>query len=160
MKRLNTKMAVVIAIVVLAVDQITKIAIQQAFDLHESLEIIPNFFSFTYAQNTGAAWSIFSGGNMWVFLIIGVVFLGAMLYFYKETKAEEWLTRLGIVLMMSGTLGNMIDRFFLHYVRDFLDFIILGYDFPIFNVADMGLCIGVGLVFLAVIIEEHGVKKI
>ena len=132
---------------VLILDQITKIMIQTSMNVKESIEIIKGFFSITYVQNTGAAWSIMEG-KMWFFYIITVVALVVMYLAFKDTKEKQWWLRLAIILLVAGTLGNFIDRLSLQYVRDFLDFIIFGYDFPVFNVADIALCIGVGMVAL------------
>lgn len=132
---------------VLVLDQITKIMIQTSMNVKESIEIIQGFFSITYVQNTGAAWSIMEG-KMWFFYIVTVVALVVMFYAFKDTKEKQWWLRMAIILLVAGTLGNFIDRLSLQYVRDFLDFIIFGYDFPVFNVADIALCIGVGMVAL------------
>lgn len=75
-------------------------------------------------------------------------------YFNKTTKAQR-LTRYGIVLTFAGLVGNLTDRLYLGYVRDFIDFIIFGYDFPIFNIADMGVVIGVLLIILDLGIGEY-----
>lgn len=141
-------------LVLLLLDQITKIFINATMAVGESIEMIPGFFKITNVHNTGAAWSMFEG-KMIFFYIISVVFLVAMVYFYHSEEADK-LTKIGIVLMIAGTLGNFVDRLFLQYVRDFIDFVIIGYDFPVFNVADMSLCIGVGVVLLSVYLESIG----
>ena len=82
-----------------------------------------------------------------------------MLYFYRTTDHRDRLTRIGVVLM-AGTLGNFIVRLIFQYVRDFLDFIIFGYDFPVFNVADISLCVGVGLIVLSMVLETYGGRRI
>ena len=142
----------------LGIDQASKFYIDSTFKLNEHLSIIPNFFQITYTRNEGAAWSILEG-KMLFFYIVSIVAIILLGYFYKHTKKHEYMSRLGIVFMLSGTIGNFIDRLQFQYVRDFLDFQIFGYDFPIFNVADMALCIGVFFVILDVVMEYYGVKK-
>ncbi|MEF2781952.1 MAG: signal peptidase II [Clostridium sp.] len=146
---------VVLLVAVLLLDQLTKWGIQSTIDLNESIEIIPGFFSLTYVHNTGAAWSMLEG-KMIFFYIITIIFLIGMVYFYRTLDKRDWLSRIGVVLMIAGALGNFVDRLFLQYVRDFLDFIILGYDFPVFNVADISLCVGVGCIVLSMLLEYYG----
>lgn len=94
-------------------------------------------------------------------MIVTVIALIVMGYFYYCAEKKDALTKYGLVLMMAGTLGNFIDRLCFQHVRDFLDFVILGYDFPVFNVADIALCVGVFLILVSVFLEERfgGVKK-
>lgn len=141
----------------LLVDQFTKYLVSSNMNVNESISIIDSFFYITYARNTGAAWSMLEG-KMIFFYIITIVALLFMVFFYRTLDKEDIFSKIGIVLMISGTLGNFIDRIFLKYVRDFLDFIIFGYDFPIFNVADMCLCIGIGCLLLSMYMEDVGVK--
>ncbi|MEF9967166.1 MAG: signal peptidase II [Longicatena sp.] len=140
---------------VLMLDQLTKFFIDSTMKLGDSIDVISGFFRITYVQNTGAAWSMFEG-KMIFFYIISVVFLIGMFYFYRCTQKDDTLTLVATVLMIAGTLGNFIDRLVFQHVRDFLDFVIFGYDFPVFNVADMALCIGIALICLSVLIENYG----
>ena len=80
-------------------------------------------------------------------------------YYSYCVKSKSALSRWGLTLVFAGLLGNLFDRVTLFYVRDFLDFIILGYDFPVFNVADMGVVIGMGCLLLEIIIEEFKLWK-
>ena len=147
---------IVAFILILIIDQLTKLAISSNMQLFDSIDIISGFFSITYVQNTGAAWSIMEGGSMAVFYVITFVALVIMISYYRSSECDA-LGKWGIVMMMGGTIGNFIDRLRLQYVVDFLSFDIFGYDFPIFNVADIFLCLGVGILILSFILE--GVKK-
>lgn len=145
----------ILVIFILILDQITKLFITSNMNLYDSICMIKGFFSITYVQNTGAAWSILEGSMMFFYFITIVAVVG-MLMFYKSNECDE-ISAWGIAMMLGGTLGNFLDRIRLQYVVDFLDFNIFGYDFPIFNVADIFLCLGVGVVLLSFILE--GEKK-
>lgn len=145
----------ILFIFILLFDQITKLIISSNMNLHDSIEVIENFFSITYVQNTGAAWSILEG-SMIFFYFITIIAVVCMLAFYKSSDCDE-ISAWGVALMLGGTIGNFLDRLRLQYVVDFLDFIIFGYDFPVFNVADIALCVGVGVIILSFILE--GVRK-
>lgn len=147
-----------VILIVLLIDQVSKMFIDSTMSVYEQIKIIPGFFNLTYVHNTGAAWSMLEG-KMSFFYVITVIALVAMFLFYRSSEEEDKLARLALALMIAGTLGNFIDRLSLQYVRDFLDFIILGYDFPVFNVADMALCIGVGLILLDAVIEHYGMVR-
>lgn len=147
----------ILLIVLLAIDQISKFAVDANMKLQQSMDIVPGFFRITYLHNTGAAWSMLEG-KMWFFYIITAIALVAMIYFYVRSEKQDVMFKTGIVCMAAGTIGNLIDRLIFQYVRDFIDFIILGYDFPVFNVADMALCFGVFLIIIDILLEERGVK--
>lgn len=137
----------------LALDLITKSWIQLNLALGQSIQVIPGFFDITYLQNTGAAWGMFDGPIMRpIFLLISVgVTVTALYYFFKE---ENLLLLTGIGLIIAGNTGNFYDRLMLHYVRDMLSFNIFGYAFPVFNVADVCLVVGFGVLFLYMFLEE------
>ena len=139
-----TGLAIIAA--VLYLDQMTKYIVA-SHEAYWGIEVIHNFFYITYAKNEGMAWSLLSGQQ--VFLsITAAAAIGGMLW-YLTTQKPDKLTRIGLYLMIGGAAGNLIDRLMLNYVRDFLDFYIFGYNFPVFNIADSALCIGVALLLLA-----------
>lgn len=140
-------------------DQMTKIIVDHTLCLDGHYTIIENFFYFTYAHNYGAAWGIFQG-RLDLFFIVSIIATIGIIYYFVQSEAYQKLTRFGLVLVFSGMIGNLIDRIVLGYVRDFIDFIIFGYDFPIFNIADMAITIGIMLVILEVAIEEYRTWKI
>lgn len=144
-------MGVIIAAVVVILDQLSKLLIQNVVSLQD-VEIIRDFFYLTYVRNTGAAWSMFSDMTG-VLALVSAVATGVMLW-YIVAKKPKGLTLVSVALMAGGAAGNMIDRLFLQYVRDFLHFYIFGYDFPVFNIADIALCVGVGLLLLSAFLEE------
>ena len=136
----------------LILDILTKSAIVNNYALYDSTDIIPGFFSITRLHNNGAAWSILEG-RMIFFYIITVIAIGAIFYFYRSSKND--FQKLSLALILAGTIGNFIDRIRLGYVVDFLDFIIFGYDFPVFNVADMCLVIGCGLLIIHMLTDKE-----
>ena len=148
--------AFVIIICCIGVDQITKIIARTYLQPKGTITVIKNFFSFTYVENKGGAWGIF-GGNLWLFIIITIGALGAMFYLLKDfdIKANP-LYSISLALIIAGAIGNFIDRIILKYVTDFLDFYIFGYDFPVFNFADICITIGVALLIIKLIFFSKG----
>lgn len=147
---------ILIMIIVVAADQFTKYLVASSFSLNDGFQIIPGFFSILYTINDGAAWSIMQG-QMIIFYLISIAAIVGLAIFFNHTDENDKLSRISIMLIIGGTIGNLIDRIAFHYVRDFLSFIIFGYDFPIFNVADSCLVIGIGLLLINEIREEYGV---
>ena len=146
-------------LVIVIGDQVTKIIVDHTLSLGGSYAIIDDFFYFTYAHNTGAAWGMLAG-KISLFLIVSVVAAIGIIYYFMKSESYQKLTRFGLVLVFGGLIGNLIDRLAFGYVRDFIDFIIFGYNFPIFNVADMAITIGMALVILEIGIEEYKAWKL
>ena len=144
-----------IVVSLVSLDQYTKSIILNYFELYQSKTIIDGFFSLTYVQNFGAGFSIMQNART-TFLIITPICLVGFTYLF--IKSNDKLSKTALLLMVSGTIGNFIDRIVRVYVVDFLDFIIFGWDFPIFNVADIFLTIGVCLYIIALIKEEKDAK--
>lgn len=150
----NKLLYLITLIVLIGGDQFTKYLISSSMQLGQSQEIIDNFFYFTYAHNTGVAWGMLAG-HLWLFIIVALISAVLMIIFFKRTRKEEILTRFGLVLTFAGMIGNLADRIVLGYVRDFIDVIIFNYNFPIFNIADVAVVIGVALIIIEIIFEEH-----
>ncbi|KAF1301497.1 signal peptidase II [Enterococcus saccharolyticus] len=136
---------------VVGIDQWVKYWVVSNIALGETKEFIPNILSLTFIKNTGAAWSILEGqrGFFIMMTIVAVAVVTYLLFRYR--KDNKFLT-FGLSLILAGAIGNFIDRVRLHYVVDMFqtDFM----NFPIFNVADASLCIGVVLVFIYTIFDE------
>ena len=140
------------------IDQIIKIFIDHKFLLDESKEIIPNFFNITNAHNYGAAWSILNDKSL--FLIIVAIIALILIYFYFIKGKDLKKTDIVLVSMLSaGVIGNMVDRIRLGYVIDYLDFKIFGYDYPIFNLADIFIVISIFLLILKAFKEDKNGKN-
>jgi signal peptidase II len=138
--------------IIVPLDQITKIWIDKTMTLHQSIPVIPDFFSLTYIRNAGAAFGLFSGdvGDLRsaAFITISLIALSILGFFYSKTPHEDRILRLALSMVTGGAIGNLIDRIRMGEVIDFLDFYIRSYHWPAFNVADSCISIGVGLLIL------------
>ena len=143
----------IIAAVVIAVDQFTKLIIVKDMEQFEQIPVIEDFFYITSHRNKGAAWGILQDQMVLFYIITVIVVIGIVYYMQKHAKGNMLLA-LGLSFVLGGAIGNFIDRLFRQEVVDFLDFIIFTYDFPIFNVADSALVVGVGFIILATLLEE------
>ncbi|WP_462259155.1 signal peptidase II [Vagococcus teuberi] len=135
----------------IVLDQLTKIIVVQNLDLYETTIKNP-IFSITHIRNEGGAWSIFEG-HMWFFLLVGVIALCIFSYLlYKNRYNNKWLT-VGLSFVIGGTVGNFIDRFRQGYVVDMFQTEFM--KFPIFNVADICLVIGVICIFIYILFFDE-----
>jgi len=135
-----------IAVGVLLVDQVSKLYIIRNMALGDSLPVINEVFHLTYVKNPGAAFSILQH-QTGLFIAIAVLLLLAVAYYYPRLPQGYPLLRIGIGLQVGGAAGNLLDRIRTGYVTDFLDFRI----WPVFNIADIGIVLGVGLLFREII---------
>lgn len=146
-----------IALFVIIIDQWSKWIIVKKMDLYEQIPIIEGFFSITSHRNKGAAWGILQDQMIFFYIITIVVVVGIIYYLHNYLKGKMGLS-IAICLILGGAIGNFIDRIFRKEVVDFLDFIIFTYDFPIFNVADSSLVVGVFLFIIISLLEERKQK--
>ena len=144
----------IFVITLILIDQLSKLYISSKMQVSESIKIIDYFFYITYAQNTGAAWSVGQGmGALFVGIAVAMS-IGIVYYLYKHKDVKP-LTRLTLLLIIAGGVGNAIDRIRLGYVVDFLDFYIFGYDFPVFNIADCCITIAMFAMIFILLTEKE-----
>ncbi|MCF3649099.1 signal peptidase II [Synoicihabitans lomoniglobus] len=140
----------VLAIVVLVLDQLTKLWIVERMPLgtygpeRGAITIIDGFFYLVHVGNTGAAWSLFTGRSTLLALLAGST-LAAIYFWRRALGLRDRMVQLSFGLLCGGIVGNLIDRVAYGHVVDFLDFHFGSYVYPTFNVADSGICIGVGI---------------
>ena len=142
----------VFCIGILLLDQWTKSMVVQKLPLYQRVEVIQWFFSLTHVRNTGGAFGIFGGEKGGVgsilFVVVSLIAIGAIVFLYVKIKEYEKTLALSFSLILSGAVGNLIDRLRYGEVVDFLDFHLFTYHWPAFNVADSAICIGIGLMAL------------
>ncbi|AXN40463.1 signal peptidase II [Peribacillus butanolivorans] len=147
-----------IALLVIAFDQLTKWMIVKKMEYGESIEIIENLLYITSHRNRGAAWGILQG-QMWFFYIITIAVIIGLVYYIQKMAKESRLLGVSLALMLGGAIGNFIDRVVRQEVVDFVHTYIFSYSFPVFNVADAALSIGVGLLVIHMFLEEKNAKE-
>ncbi|MDP4105518.1 MAG: signal peptidase II [Bacillota bacterium] len=147
-----------IAILVILLDQVTKWLIVSKMAFGDSIPIINNILYITSHRNRGAAWGILQG-QMWLFYAITLVVIFAIIYYIQKAAKGKWLLGISLALMLGGAIGNFIDRVFRKEVVDFIHTFIFGYNFPVFNVADSSLCIGVVLLMIVMLRDERETKE-
>ena len=155
----NMKKIIGISFACFFLDQLIKYVINEVISLEKSVAVIGDFFHLTYVRNYGAAFNILSGNR--IFLIcIACVTLFVIYYFLMKDHVKNTLEQVGYGLFIGGILGNLWDRLIHGYVIDYLDFEIFQIHMPIFNYADICICVGVFLCVIALLKEEMGWKNL
>ena len=142
----------ILSFVIIVADAWSKWLVASRIDLHESIPLIPDFLQLVHVRNTGAAFGIGANADSAIVPLllnlgaIGVFFV-VVAYAFRAAVTDRML-QTGLHLILGGAIGNLIDRFRLHYVVDFVDVFVKSHHWPAFNVADSAICIGIGLLFL------------
>lgn len=152
----NHKYLLLVIIIILGVglDQLTKLWVVQAIPRHSVIQVINGFFNLVHIYNRGAAFGLLSNLSTTLaslfFIFTTLIILGVLSYLYWRLSREQILAAIGYSLIISGALGNFVDRLRLGEVIDFLDFYLGRHHWPAFNVADSLICVGAGFLFLAI----------
>jgi signal peptidase II len=148
----------IICFCVILGDQWTKHIVQQRLPLYHSIEVIGGFFNLTHVRNTGGAFGVFggerSGLGSFLFVAVSLIAIGIILYLFIKAKESEKTLALSFSLVLSGAMGNLVDRLRYGEVIDFFDFHFRSYHWPAFNIADAAICVGIGLMALELLIKD------
>jgi len=157
--KLKYRLLLEIGIPVLIADQVSKLIIARHVPLHGSVDVIEGFFSITHVRNTGAAFGLMAGHTLsfYLFSLVALVAIIFVLWYFRNLSDRDFTSAVALSLVLTGALGNLIDRLRLGEVIDFLDFYYGQWHWPAFNVADAAVSVGVGL--LAAIIILSGLKS-
>lgn len=155
---------ILLSLLVVAIDQISKIYIHTNFELGDTVSVIENYFNITYVRNTGAAFGILSDSQQTFrhvfFLAIPVIAVAVIVFFIYGLPEEELAQIISLSLISGGAIGNYIDRIQYGYVIDFLDVHIKNiYSWPVFNVADSAIVVGVSVLSVLMVLEYFEERK-
>ena len=153
MKKSNIWLVIILVSVLLGLDLSLKYLVSSYLN---TVNIIDNFFSLTYVLNDGAAFSLFAS-RTYLLILIALICLFFIIYELKNNLDDRVLS-IGYSLVLAGLLGNFIDRLIDGYIIDYLSFKILGYSYPIFNLADILIVVGIVIVIIKEILKERGKK--
>ncbi len=141
-----------LAVLIVALDQLTKFLIEPWLAGQPPLVVIPGFANLVLVYNTGAAFSLLSsasGWQRWLFTGLAVVISALIIYWLRKTPRGEWTTALPLAMILGGAMGNLIDRLRFGHVIDFVDLYYGDWHWPAFNVADASISVG-AVVFILV----------
>lgn len=157
------RLELVIALVVVVLDQWTKSLVRGTLALHESLDVFDGWLSLTRVHNTGAAFGMLNGVDFpykpAVLTAIACTALAGVAWYAASLSDEHRLSRLGLAAVLGGAIGNLIDRATAGYVLDFVDAYWNGWHFWAFNVADAAITVGVVFLLLDVVLDLLGTRR-
>lgn len=147
---LEKKVIWIISFICIIIDQMIKFVINNNIDLYDQNTIIDNFFYLTNVRNYGAAWSILTGSRIMLIIVTILIMIGLYYFFIRKEKMKKY-EKVIYGVLYGGIIGNLIDRIFRGYVIDYLEFYIFGYNFPVFNLADILIVISMFFIIISVI---------
>lgn len=162
MKTSEKSFYIFLTFLIILSDQISKYIIRSSFKLYEQVDVIKGFFRIAYIKNNGAVWGFFSGHKSplitMLITLLAILALGIVIYLFIKSKTINKTEILALSFIAGGAIGNIIDRILLGYVVDFIEIYIKQYSWPIFNIADS--FISVGIIILIFSILKNGEKMI
>ncbi len=137
-------------IICVVIDRIIKILCLNNLNIGESIPVIQNFFAITLVTNTGAAFSILSSSTLFL-IILSIIIIGIIYFFFIKSQNLSNFMQIIYGILLGGIIGNLIDRIIYGYVIDYLNFNIFGYNFPVFNFADICIVISIFIIIIEIL---------
>ncbi|MGE5707189.1 MAG: signal peptidase II [Bacteroidota bacterium] len=138
-----------LALATFLLDQYVKLSVETAIALGGTVPLLDGFFHLTHVRNMGSAFSLFWGKSLFLSVVTSLIVLGLLVYQWRS-RSEDPLMVFGIGFLLGGAVGNLVDRLCLGFVRDMFDFRFQGHNvWPIFNIADIAVLLGIGLLMLS-----------
>lgn len=155
--KINLRILLIVTPTVLILDQLTKLYIDRTVQLYQSIPVIDGLFSITYLRNKGAAFSFLANASWRLpfFILISFIAVAAIMVAFRKLRDDQRLAAFSLTLILSGAVGNLIDRLRMGEVIDFLDVYWKNHHWPAFNVADSAICVGVAMLALDMFLEER-----
>ncbi len=138
--------------ILIVIDQLIKCIVSTSMSLNTSIILIKDFLNITYVRNIGAAFSILEGNRIFLIAVTLIALIG--IYLLIKNKTFKKIETIIYTLIISGIIGNLIDRIIFGYVIDYVDFKLLGYNMPVFNLADSLIVIGCVLLLIITVKED------
>ena len=148
---------IILVLVLVILDIISKL-LAKKYLTSSGIIIIKNFLKLSYAENKGAAWSILNNNTIVVTIISGIIIIGICCFLYKN-KPKNMVEKTTYGLILAGAIGNFLNRIIYGYVIDFIDVKIFSYNYPIFNVADIFIVIGIFWLIIDTLRGEYNATR-
>lgn len=143
---------ILLLLIIVAMDQLTKWAVVSNLSLHQSIPVIPDVLRITHVENRGAAFGLLQNFQ-WLFIVVTLLILLLAFVYRDRIRQEPRLLQFAIIIGLGGAIGNFIDRIRLGHVIDFIE-VTMTPRFPIFNLADVAIVVGVGLLILTTLFDS------
>ena len=144
-----------LSVLIVILDQLSKYIVHSTMNLYDSFQVIPYLLNFTYIRNKGIAFGIYFEGAEKIFIVLPILITVYLFYLLRSDEFKDKFSQIALYLIISGAIGNILDRVFRGYVVDFIDFHLNGMHWYVFNIADSSVTIGlIFLLYSSIIINK------
>jgi len=149
---------IIFTIIFILLDIGSKLIVSKYLFINQSIPVIKNFMNITHVKNTGVAWNLFDNQTILILIISVIVIIGFIIYIYKN-KPSNLIDKIAYSMIIGGAIGNFVNRLTYGYVTDFIDISLFGYNYPIFNLADSFIVLGVIILIISSLRGDYDRNK-